>query len=158
MDTRPPGPPSRPRTVSASLPRGNGELVLLVDDYRTVREATARLLVHLGGYTVVDVASGVEALAVIRALDIRLVVTDWCLPDMGGAVLVERIRFERPTLPILVITGHEPEAIRAQWPLIGPHTVVLGKPTGAQELLGAVRSLLRRGSDTERGGNRDTGT
>ncbi|HXE57055.1 MAG TPA: response regulator [Gemmatimonadales bacterium] len=140
MPLRSPHPLGRP---DPSLPRGNGELVLVVDDHPAIRDGTARLLTTVGRYVVADAASGAEALAIVRALNVRLVVADWRLPDMDGGTLLDQLRRERPSLPVLILTGYGPETIRDEWPALGPGTMVLAKPVTVQQLLPAVSSLLQ---------------
>jgi PAS domain S-box-containing protein len=87
----------------ASL-RGD-ETVLLVEDAEQVRDF-AVLALQAQGYTVIEVRNGLEALAALETCpDIRLVVTDVVMPDMGGAALAGRIRQIRPLLPMLFMSG-----------------------------------------------------
>ena len=60
------------------------------------------------GYSVIQVGSGVEALAVLRTreIDIDVLVTDYLMPAMSGADLVREALRIRPGLPTLLITGY----------------------------------------------------
>ena len=68
--------------------------ILVVDD----TSATRKLLVHMlkvQQYQVIEVGSGAEALALLKDNpDIRLVVSDYYMPDMDGYELTRRIRRE----------------------------------------------------------------
>jgi CheY-like chemotaxis protein len=87
----------------ASL-RGD-ETILLVEDAEQVREF-AVLALEAQGYSVIEVRNGVEALAALETCpDIRLVVTDVVMPDMGGSALASRIRQLSPLLPMLFMSG-----------------------------------------------------
>jgi len=81
--------------------------VLLIDDEELVRAGTAEMLMDLG-YSVIQVGSGVEALAVLRTreIDIDVLVTDYLMPAMSGADLVREALRIRPGLPTLLITGY----------------------------------------------------
>jgi CheY-like chemotaxis protein len=81
------------------------ETVLLVEDAQQVRDFAA-LALEAQGYEVIEARNGVEALAALETRpDIRLVVTDVVMPDMGGAALAGRIRQLRPRLPMLFMSG-----------------------------------------------------
>lgn len=80
--------------------------LLLVDDEELIRTGTAEMLRDLG-HTVIDVASGREALTMIDA-DPRIdaLITDYMMPQMDGATLARLVREQRPDLPVLVVTGY----------------------------------------------------
>jgi CheY-like chemotaxis protein len=93
--------------------------VLVVDDDRAVRVATARALT-LVGYSVFEAASADEALALCErhgvgdptssAQAIALVVTDIVMPEIGGRELAARLRDRYPRLPILFMSGYSEDA------------------------------------------------
>lgn len=65
--------------------------VLVVDD----DEVTAAILEHAlieFGYDVTVAHDGREAFQLIRSGEIRMVVSDWCMPEMSGLELCRRIR------------------------------------------------------------------
>jgi putative two-component system response regulator len=65
--------------------------VLVVDD----DEVTAAVLEHSlieFGYDVTVAHNGREAFQLIRSGEIRMVVSDWCMPEMSGLELCRRIR------------------------------------------------------------------
>jgi len=85
---------------------GDGLSVLFVDDDDLVLASTAAMLEDIG-HEVVAVSSGEEALEVIRrGSRINIVVTDYAMPGMTGLQLAERVRRLRPTMPILMASGH----------------------------------------------------
>ena len=55
-----------PRATKEGVPRGEGELLLVVDDEPLVRRATARALTGLG-YRVIEADSGDQAVSVFSA-------------------------------------------------------------------------------------------
>jgi CheY-like chemotaxis protein len=81
--------------------------VLLVDDEELVRVGTAEMLMDLG-YSVMQVGSGVEALAALRRgeVEIDLLVTDYLMPGMSGADVVREALRLRPGLSTLLMTGY----------------------------------------------------
>ena len=83
-----------------------GARLLLVDDEEIVRTATAEMLRDIG-YTVTEVSSGSQALAAIRAgIEIDGLVTDYLMPGINGAQLIEELHRGRQRLPVLLVTGY----------------------------------------------------
>lgn len=109
--------------------------ILVVDDHRGVREATAGLLRDLG-YEVATAESGAEALILFRKSRFGLVLTDLHMPGMDGWSLAERIRKES-SVPIVLITGADRRSVKER---LGSSSVdsVLFKPFRVEELLALV--------------------
>jgi two-component system, cell cycle sensor histidine kinase and response regulator CckA len=88
--------------------RGNGEVVLVVDDDPVVR-GTIALLTGRGGYTVVEAQSAWDALEALRTNPaVRLVMADVRMPVMSGAELLHAVRSLYPSLPVLLMSGYSP--------------------------------------------------
>lgn len=117
-----------------------GSTVLLVEDQEMSRSATRELLQDVG-YTVVDVPTATEALAVTAPVDI--VVTDLNLPDMPGTELLERIRRTRKHVCALLVSGAEPTDPRLRQALDEPLTAFVRKPIDVEGLEQRMRELLR---------------
>ncbi|MDI1248686.1 MAG: response regulator [Lacunisphaera sp.] len=124
-------------------PRGNGELLLLVDDEAANREV-AQLTLARQGYRVLAAASGAEAVSVFipRAAEIRLLITDVHMPTIDGAALSHILRRFRPGLKILAVSGlsqtagtesERPEQYASDF---------LAKPFKPETLLTRVHALL----------------
>jgi CheY-like chemotaxis protein len=62
------------------------------------------MLVH-GGHAVTAVPGLREAKAVLRTLPLDLVVTDVYMPDADGLEVLQLVRQEHPSLPVIVISG-----------------------------------------------------
>ncbi len=78
--------------------------VLLVDDERALRQALARHL-RRDGHEVVEARSGEEALALLAEQAVDVIVSDITMPDMGGVVLLRRVREHNADVPFLLMTG-----------------------------------------------------
>jgi two-component system response regulator FlrC len=119
--------------------------ILVVDDDAILRRPLQRAL-EAGGYDVVAVASGEEALAALAATPVDLLVTDRGLPGVDGWELIRRVGVHRPDLPVVLITG-SPEAAPANLRV----QATLRKPFGPEELLDVVARALagRRGAATK---------
>jgi len=84
--------------------------VLLVDDEQLVRDGTAAMLRELGHH-VVEAGGAGEALEKLQeGLQVDVVVTDYKMPRMDGAVFARRLHRVQPTLPVLLITGYSGHA------------------------------------------------
>jgi DNA-binding NtrC family response regulator len=81
--------------------------ILLVDDDDGNRCITAEILEDLG-YQVISEAGGSAALSVIKngGVDIDLLVTDYCMPDMSGLDLVTELRRILPDVPVIMMTAY----------------------------------------------------
>lgn len=94
------------KTEEEQIPEGNNEIILLVEDAERLRIAMRETLKSLG-YRVLTAANGQEALEVSQsgqALD--LVITDVVMPKMGGEQLLQALKEDHPTLPVVAVTGH----------------------------------------------------
>lgn len=125
-----------------AVPRGDGELILVVDDEAAVRTITGHTL-ETFGYRVVTAGDGAEGVAVFAARrgDIRLVLTDMMMPVMDGTALIEVVTRMDPNARIIAASGLHThgKALRA------PESSVrkfLSKPYTAERLLSAVREVL----------------
>jgi DNA-binding response OmpR family regulator len=89
--------------------------VLVVDDSATIRtivRATFDVHAPKGSIAVVEAGSADEALEALRG-GAALMLLDWNMPKVDGLMLVEKIRKQNKTLPIVMITAmadHEHEA------------------------------------------------
>ncbi|HWR81995.1 MAG TPA: response regulator, partial [Candidatus Deferrimicrobium sp.] len=78
------------------------------DDEPIMRSLLARV-VEREGLRALTAASGTEALQLLEANQVRLVISDIVMPDMSGLELLATIKARRPALPVLIITGHASE-------------------------------------------------
>ncbi len=127
--------------MRAALDRDH--LVLLVDDDDEVREVTAGILEDVG-YTVVAVADGLAALAVMdrEAHRVGLVIADYAMPGMTGLELLTAIRRRRPALPMLLATGYaDHQSLSGDG--LQPDQIVR-KPFRSAELLGRIEMVVGR--------------
>jgi len=127
-----------------TLPRAEGEVILLVEDETAVRSLTRRIL-ERNGYAVLDAATGDEALEVFaREGDrVNLVLTDVVMPGLRGPELVAELEARRPGLPVLFMSGYADDELvrRGVFP---EHVAFLKKPFTHADLLAIVRQHLSR--------------
>jgi signal transduction histidine kinase/CheY-like chemotaxis protein len=80
--------------------------ILLVDDEDLVRIGTAEMLSDLG-YKVTEANSAAEALRLLRNGELPdLMITDYLMPGMNGAELIELARPLAPSTKVMLITGY----------------------------------------------------
>jgi AraC-like DNA-binding protein len=85
--------------------------ILVVDDDPAVREALSAALGHQ--YVVHTAGCGADAVTVLRAHRIAVIILDAILRDEHGLDYVSRFRAAQPA-PILLLTGHGSEALAAR--------------------------------------------
>jgi len=127
-------------TAPTPLPRGNGELILIVDDEELVCELTAQTLIA-HGYRAVTAADGAEAIAVFapRAAEVRLLLTDLYMPVLGGAALARALRRLQPDLRIIAMSGADSASKAAACELT---SAFLAKPFQPETLLPLIHRVL----------------
>jgi DNA-binding NarL/FixJ family response regulator len=82
--------------------------VILVDDHNLVRRGFRRLLEDDAGISVVgEAGDGHEALELVVSLKPQVVVMDFALPSMNGAVATRRISALSPSTAVLILSMHE---------------------------------------------------
>lgn len=117
--------------------------LLIVDDMESMRLALEECL-RLQGYEVVSVASGEEALALLRSQRFDLLLTDQAMPGLSGIELAEQTARIHPNVPIVLLTGHtDVELARAS--LQRGASDFVTKPVNIRELPIVIeRNLTRR--------------
>lgn len=113
-----------------------------MDDERSIRELTRRLLSR-HGHEVLVAASPEEAMAILggRPDAIALLLTDVVMPGMSGRELAQRLRQQRPDLPVLFMSG-DPAGIIDPCDALPPGMSFLAKPFSPQNLFAAVQQAL----------------
>jgi signal transduction histidine kinase/ActR/RegA family two-component response regulator len=124
---------------------GGGERILLVDDEEQIVAMEKQLLEKLG-YQVTACASSSEAWTVFSAHpdQFDLMITDMTMPHMAGDRLSEKILDIRPTLPVILCTGHSDMIDEDKATALGIRKFVM-KPVEKNELARAIRSALESG-------------
>jgi DNA-binding NtrC family response regulator len=79
--------------------------LLFVDDEPAVTRAIMRVLGTRSGFDILTAASGAEALEILRARPIDVLVSDIDMPKMTGLELVRRARCDFPSTLRILLTG-----------------------------------------------------
>ncbi len=127
--------------ASCTLDRGT-ETILLVEDEDLVRQVARRIL-EMRGYTVLEAASGQDALLVSQQTQgpIHLMLTDVVMPGMSGGDTAERLQAQRPELKVLFMSGHTENSI-VHHGVLDPGVAFIQKPFRSDLLTHKVRQVL----------------
>jgi len=88
-----------------SMPSSLGR-VLVVEDEPRVAAMLRDVLVELG-YIVTVAGGGAEALQLVPVFAPDVVLLDLLMPEMSGVEVLEHLRRDRPTLPVVIMSGNE---------------------------------------------------
>jgi two-component system cell cycle sensor histidine kinase/response regulator CckA len=159
----------QPMSEFDTLPRGNGERVLVVEDNAEVQTALVEVLEHLN-YRAIRAADGESALKILfshasgEGTDhtgagieepIQLVLTDIVMPKMGGIDLVHALRERGYTMPVILITGHPLDANTNGLSSLGV-SAWIAKPINPQQIATAISDTLY--GNNRAGSTRSSGT
>ncbi len=134
-------PVAAPPPAVRPVPVGGRETILLVDDEPGVLAVTARLLRELG-YTVLEASDPAAALATAESgAAPDLLLTDVVMPGMKGRELAARLTDRYPGLPVLFMSGYDPETVFGDG-LLEYGLQFLSKPVDRATLAARVRKLL----------------
>ncbi len=128
--------------VSQVLPRGSGELILIVDDESSIRSITQQTLESFG-YRAVTADDGAQAIALfaLRRGEIDLVITDMMMPVMDGPALISAVRRLDQKVPIIAASGLNSNSSMAKVSAAGVGHF-LAKPYNTESLLKVIRIVL----------------
>ena len=131
-----------PSAEAETIPPGMEREVLIVDDEPSVSQSLARLL-QRHGYRVFEASSPAIAIRIFGAAPTRFsaIITDITMPQINGITLAQRLRLQRPDLPVVFMTGfghgHAHE-LKAQF----PDAELIAKPFEEGEIAHALARLL----------------
>jgi two-component system cell cycle sensor histidine kinase/response regulator CckA len=131
-------PVAEPAKAPAIDLTGHGT-ILLVEDEEAVRAFGARALASRG-YTVLQAASGLEALEIVEQNEgkIDLVVSDVVMPEMDGPTMFGELRKRGVKAKVIFVSGYAEEAFAKNLPE-GEDFSFLPKPFSLKQLIEAVK-------------------
>jgi PAS domain S-box-containing protein len=131
---------------SETLPGGDGETIMVVDDETSILDITRQTLESFG-YKVITAVDGAEAIALFARhhAEIAVVLTDMMMPVMDGAALVAAVRRIEPRARIVIASGQSADANAAK---VANYDVrhFLAKPYTAEVMLCTLRDILEKGA------------
>ena len=135
-------PGSIPAEIKVLNPRGNRELILLVDDETEIANLAATMLTD-EGYKVILAHDGFEALKIYQQIgkQIGLVILDFFLPVMDGDAVFDELRALNPDVAVVLSSGFAEEGKLGNMLAQGLRGFI-PKPYTRKKLLEQIRSTF----------------
>ncbi len=132
--------------AQTTLPRGHGEMILVVDDEQHIRLIAEKTLTRFG-YRVRLAGNGAEAVSVyaMHRQEIAAVLTDMAMPVMDGPALIVALKAINPAVRIIGSSGLDANGLVAKAVAAGVESFV-PKPYTAEALLKVLAALFGRAS------------
>ena len=129
--------------------------ILICDDERDIVNA---LRIYLSGdcYNIYEAFTGREAIRVISAQDIHLVLMDIMMPEMNGIEAMTTLRGEGNNIPIIFLSAKSEDTDKILGLNLGADDYIT-KPFNPVEVSARVRSQLRRYMQLGGGKGTDSG-
>lgn len=127
--------------VEVDFPKGEGELILVVDDEDSIRYITKKSLESYN-YKAITASDGIEAIALYaeRRDEISVVLTDILMPVMDGLTTIRTLQKINPQVKIIAVSGLiSNEKINAITEI--GIKAFLSKPYTAQQLLQTIGNV-----------------
>ena len=120
---------------------------VVADDNAHMRRIIRALLHGFGAREIHEAEDGASGLEMVETYQPDILITDWVMPIIDGAELVQLIRNpnanKNPFLPIIMLTGHTERKKIIQARDIGV-TEFLAKPISAKGLYDRISSVIER--------------
>lgn len=117
------------------------KIILLVEDDDAIRTALAEILEDLeDDYRILQAANGREAINILYASPVDLVVTDLNMPVLDGFALLAHLMGAHARMPVIVLTAHGTSDTRRHLKELG--ATYLEKPRDLAALPHLVREKL----------------
>lgn len=124
---------------------GSAAGILVIDDEPVLR-LTFQHILEDEGYRVWVASNGREGLEIFREKRPDLVITDMLMPELDGFGMIDVLRSESPTLPIIVISAMVDQD-RMERPVEDGTFCALAKPVDQRLLSDVVRAMLMPAPD-----------
>jgi CheY-like chemotaxis protein len=123
-------------------PKGERELILLVDDDLELLESTGEIL-DFEDYRIITAKDGIEAVRIYRRMEkkIDLVLLDYFLPVMDGAAVFDELKAINPNVRVVLSSGFAEQA-KVSSMLARGLCGFIPKPYTHQKLIEQIRSVL----------------
>jgi len=123
--------------------------ILVIDDEAGVRDLVCDAL-SMSEFSSAQANDGLEALSLLRREKFDLLILDINMPKLDGLALLEKLRNEGASIPVLMLSARADKADINQGLRLGADDY-LTKPFSIEELVLRVKAFLRRsaGDNTE---------
>lgn len=117
--------------------------IVIAEDFNVSRKIIASVLTK-AGHTVIEAADGKEASSFFDGREVDLLITDFNMPEMSGAELIQKVRASSKYsfIPILLLTTEVNEN-KLKTALDENITAWIKKPFQADDFLKIVTKALR---------------
>lgn len=122
--------------------------VYVIDDDPAMRDSL-NFLLGSAGFKVMLFESASHFLDTLPDIGFGCVVSDIRMPGIDGIELLKRLRAERKSLPIVIMTGHGDIALAVEAMKLGALDF-LEKPFEDERLIGMIEEALKHGQDDAR--------
>ena len=116
--------------------------ILLIEDDEVLADGLTHTL-SSSGYSVTGATTGAYAEHLLKAQGFDLIILDLGLPDMDGLQLLRKLRTQKLSLPILILTAREDMNDRIEGISQGADDYMT-KPFELRELEARLHALVRR--------------
>lgn len=84
-----------------------GIQILVVDDFATMRRIVKTCLKQIGFNNIIEAEDGAAALQRLNEADVKLIISDWNMPNMMGIDLLKAVRADQrlQAIPFLMVTA-----------------------------------------------------
>jgi CheY-like chemotaxis protein len=130
-----------PERASIIAQKNPPRRILVVDDDPDIRQLSVDVLVS-SDFKVDAAVDGADAWEALRVKHFDLVITDNKMPRMTGIELIEKLRYTRLPLPVIMATSQLPTLEFERKPWLLPDAT-LQKPFSNDDLLVTVKKVLR---------------
>jgi len=136
-------PRPTPDNSADAAGRHGAPRVLVVDDADTNRNFI-KIVLEAQGYQVLDARDGEDAIGVLNANSVDVILADVNMPRMDGFQLTETVRHSAAwhDLPVILLTGLENPAERARGEQVGASAYLAKGSTDNRSLLATIESFL----------------
>ncbi|MEK6651873.1 MAG: ATP-binding protein [Nitrospirota bacterium] len=126
------------------MPKGQKETILVVEDNESVRNLIHKKLSKLD-YRVLTAINGKDALSIFKdnQNDIKLVITDLVMPEMGGIELSKMVKATNPSVKIIALSGYSVDFKEEDLRKSGIEEC-MQKPFQNQKFIEVVSRVLKR--------------
>ena len=120
----------------------NRPTILTIEDDDAIRRGIVDAL-EFQSYRVLEAADGEAGFELASQSEYDLLLLDLALPGMPGFEILAKIREQRPTQPVIVLTAKGDELDRIRGLKLGADDYVV-KPFSIKELMARIEAVLRR--------------
>lgn len=106
----------------------SAKTLVIVDDEKSYTDLLGQLLAESLSCPIQTFNRPLAALEALPKLEIGLIVTDYCMPQINGIEFIRRLQAVAPRAPVIIITGHRMELEQTDYSDLTTLKAILAKP------------------------------